>query len=155
MGCWFDRSGAGPVTLLGMTMIGAVLAGSIDSRWRLYLVYGVMMGLLGYATVYGPLSINAMRWFEHRRGLAVGLVAAGESIGGTIWPQVTCPGLLLRYGRCRAGRTGPAGGLRDRPSPNRTAADRQIGRIEQHRPGLKEARFSRRGRRRLRAGGRA
>ena len=90
MGYWFDRSGAGPVTLLGLTMIGvgAVLASSIDSRWQLYFIYGVMIGLLGYATIYGPLTINAMRWFEHRRGFAVGLVTAGEGIGGTIWPLV-------------------------------------------------------------------
>ena len=90
MGYWFDRSGAGPVTLLGLTMIGtgALLASSIDSRWQLYLVYGVMIGLLGYASIYGPLSINVMRWFEHRRGFAVGLVTAGEGIGGTIWPPV-------------------------------------------------------------------
>ena len=90
MGWWFDRSGAGPVTLLGLTMIGAgaMLVGSIDSRWQLYLVYGVMIGLLGYASIYGPLCINVMRWFEHRRGFAVGLVTAGEGIGGTIWPPV-------------------------------------------------------------------
>ena len=90
MGYWFDRSGAGPVTLLGLTMIGtgAALVSSIDSRWQLYFVYGVMIGLLGYASIYGPLSINVMRWFDHRRGFAVGLVTAGEGIGGTIWPPV-------------------------------------------------------------------
>ena len=90
MGYWFDRSGPGPVTLLGLTMIGtgAVLASSIDSRWQLYLVYGVMMGLLGYASIYGPLTVNVMRWYEHRRGFAVGVVTAGEGIGGTIWPPV-------------------------------------------------------------------
>ena len=90
MGYWFDRSGAGPVTLFGLAMIGAgaVLASSIDSRWQLYFIYGVMIGLLGYASIYGPLTINAMRWFEHRRGFAVGLVTAGEGIGGTIWPLV-------------------------------------------------------------------
>ena len=90
MGYWFDRSGAGPVTLLGLTMIGAgaVLVSSIDSRWQLYLVYGVMIGLLGYASIYGPLCINVMRWFEHRRGFAVGVVTAGEGIGGAIWPPV-------------------------------------------------------------------
>ena len=90
MGWWFDRSGAGPVTLLGLTMIGigAVLASSIGSPWQLHLVYGVMIGLLGYASIYGPLTVNAMRWFEHRRGFAVGLVTAGEGIGGTIWPPV-------------------------------------------------------------------
>ena len=47
-----------------------------------------MMGLLGYASIYGPLSINVMRWFEHRRGFAVGVVTAGEGIGGTIWPPM-------------------------------------------------------------------
>ena len=90
MGYWFDRSGAGPVTLLGLTMIGvgAMLASSIDTRWELYAVYGVMMGLFGYASIYGPLSVNVMRWFEHRPGFAVGLVTAGEGIGGTIWPPV-------------------------------------------------------------------
>ena len=90
MGWWFDRSGAGPVTLLGLTMIGAgaILVSGIDSRWQLYFVFGVMMGLLGYASIYGPLSINIMRWYEHRRGFAVGLVTAGEGIGGTLWPPV-------------------------------------------------------------------
>ena len=90
MGWWYDRSGAGPVTLLGLTMIGtgAMFAGSIDSRWQLYLVFGVMIGLLGSASIYGPLSINVMRWFRHRPGFAVGVVTAGEGIGGTLWPPV-------------------------------------------------------------------
>ena len=90
MGWWYDRSGAGPVTLLGLTMIGAgaMLVSSVDSRWQLYLVYGVMIGLLGYASIYGPLTINVMRWFRHRPGFAVGVVTAGEGLGGTIWPPV-------------------------------------------------------------------
>jgi len=90
MGWWYDRSGAGPVTLLGLTMIGAgaMLASAIDSRWQLYLVFGVMIGLLGSASIYGPLSINVMRWFRHRPGFAVGVVTAGEGIGGTVWPPV-------------------------------------------------------------------
>ena len=90
MGWWYDRSGAGPVTLLGLAMIGAgaMLVSAIDSRWQLYLVFGVMLGLLGYASIYGPLNINVMRWFRHRPGFAVGVVTAGEGIGGTIWPPV-------------------------------------------------------------------
>ena len=90
MGWWYDRSGAGPVTLLGLAMIGAgaMLVSAVDSRWQLYLVYGVMLGLLGYASIYGPLTINVMRWFRHRPGFAVGVVTAGEGIGGTLWPPV-------------------------------------------------------------------
>ena len=90
MGYWFDRSGPGPVTGLGMTMIGAgaVLAGMVTAQWQLYIIYGLMMGLLGHAAVVGPLAVNVMRWFEHRRGFAVGLLAAGQGIAGTVWPPV-------------------------------------------------------------------
>ena len=90
MGHWFDRSGAGPVTGLGMTMIGAgaVLAGMVTAQWQLYAIYGVMMGLLGQAAVIGPLVVNVMRWFEHRRGFAVGLLAAGQGLAGTFWPPI-------------------------------------------------------------------
>ena len=90
MGYWFDRSGPGPVTGLGMTMIGAgaVLAGMVTAQWQLYIIYGLMMGLLGHAAVVGPLAVNAMRWFEHRRGFAVGVLAAGQGLAGTVWPPI-------------------------------------------------------------------
>ena len=99
MGYWFDRSGAGPVTGLGMTMIGsgALLASTVSAQWQLYAIYGVMMGLLGHAAVVGPLVVNVMRWFEHRRGFAVGLLAAGQGVAGTLWPPV------FRYGNEHAG----------------------------------------------------
>ena len=61
---------------------GAVLAGSADSRWRLYLVFGVI-GLLGCASIHGPLSINVIRWSERRSGFAVGLVTAGSAAGAS------------------------------------------------------------------------
>ena len=90
MGYWFDRSGAGPVTGLGMSMIGvgALLASMFEAQWQLYAIYGIMMGLLGQASVIGPLVVNVMRWFEHRRGFAVGLLAAGTGVAGTVWPPV-------------------------------------------------------------------
>ena len=90
MGYWFDRSGAGPVTGLGMSMIGvgALLASLVNAEWQLYAIYGVMMGLLGQAAVIGPLVVNVMRWFEHRRGFAVGLLAAGQGVAGTVWPPI-------------------------------------------------------------------
>ena len=90
MGQWYDRSGAGPVTLLGTVMIGsgAILAGWMQADWQLYLIYGVMMGLLGQATIYGPLVLNVMSWFEHRRGFAIGLITAGQGLGGAAWPPI-------------------------------------------------------------------
>ena len=90
MGHWFDRSGVGPVTLLGTIMIGsgAILGGMITAEWQLYVIYGLMMGLLGQATMYGPLMINVMHWFTRRRGFAVGVIGAGQSLAGAIWPPV-------------------------------------------------------------------
>lgn len=90
MGYWFDRSGVGPVTLLGTIMIGcgAILVGQIEAQWQLYVIYGVMMGFLGQATMFGPLMVNVMRWFAHRRGFAVGMVAAGQSVAGALWPPI-------------------------------------------------------------------
>ena len=90
MGYWYDRSGVGPVTLLGIVMIGsgAIFGSMIGAEWELYLIYGVMMGLFGQAAIFAPLVINVMRWFEHRRAFAVGLVTAGQSIAGVIWPPI-------------------------------------------------------------------
>ena len=90
MGYWYDRSGAGPVTLVGAVMMGmgAILASMIDAQWQLYLIYGVMMGFLGQATIYGPLVVNVMTWFEDRRGFAIGLITAGQGIAGAIWPPM-------------------------------------------------------------------
>ena len=93
MGHWYDRSGAGPVTCLGAVMMGsgAILSSMIDAQWQLYLIYGLMMGFLGQATVFGPLVVNVMTWFEDRRGFAVGLITAGQGVAGAIWPP------LFRY----------------------------------------------------------
>ena len=90
MGYWMDRRGAlGPV-LLGALMIGsgAILNSWITMEWQLYVIYGVMLGLFGQSTLYTPLMTNAMLWFRHRRGMAIGVVACGQSLAGVVWPPV-------------------------------------------------------------------
>ena len=90
MAHWADRRGAAPVALLGACMMGAgaVLTSMIDAEWQLYVIYAVMMGFFGQATVVAPLMANVMRWFEDRRGFAVGVVSAGQSVAGVIWPPI-------------------------------------------------------------------
>jgi len=90
MGYWSDRRGAAPVVLLGASMmgVGAMLGSSISEPWHLYAIYGIMLGLLGQATMFGPLMVNVMQWFEERRGFAVGVVAAGQSLAGALWPPL-------------------------------------------------------------------
>lgn len=90
MGFWLDRRGIGGPSLLGATMIGsgAILASRIDTAWQLYVIYAVMMGFCGLATLYGPMIANITRWFDRGRGVALGIAASGQSIAGAIWPPI-------------------------------------------------------------------
>ena len=64
-----------------MLGVGAIGAASIGALWQLYVTTGVLMGIgsggLGLATG----SVIAARWFEARRGLAIGIAAGGMSAG--------------------------------------------------------------------------
>lgn len=90
MGYWMDRAGAAWPVMLGAVMMGtgAMLVRSVGSEWELYLIYGVMLGLFGQATLYTPLMTNVMLWFADRRGMALGVVASGQSVAGVLWPPV-------------------------------------------------------------------
>lgn len=90
MGWLLDRSGMGLPALLGTVMIGAgaILTSMISSPWELYVIYGGMLGFLGRATLFSPLTANITRWFEHNRGRAVGIVGSGQAISGAVWPPV-------------------------------------------------------------------
>ena len=93
MGYWLDRHGmAGPATIAGVMIgLGAIATTFVTSEWQFYLVWGVLMGLLGQSTLFTPLIANVMRWFDVRRGAAVGFVASGQSLAGVLWPP------LFRY----------------------------------------------------------
>ena len=47
-----------------------------------------MIGLLGTAAMFAPLMANITRWFDRNRGMAVGLVASGQSLAGFLWPPI-------------------------------------------------------------------
>jgi len=93
MGIWMDRRGMGRPALVAALMVsaGTFMASRVQSEWDLYLVYGVMLGLLGQGALFSPLMANIIRWFEHKRGTAVGVVASGQSLAGAMWPP------LIRY----------------------------------------------------------
>jgi predicted MFS family arabinose efflux permease len=87
------------VTLLavGLLGVGAIGAAAIQALWQAYLTTGILMGIgsggLGLATG----SVVAARWFESRRGLAIGVAAGGMSAGQlVIIPVATV--LMLWFG---------------------------------------------------------
>ena len=94
MGWLADRFGIFRPALVGSVMVGlgAVAAGQAQGALALLLAHGVLMGLLGNSTVFTPLLTNATRWFDRRRGIAVSLVASGQSLAGFLWPP------LFRWG---------------------------------------------------------
>ena len=90
MGYLLDRYGMGLPALSGAIMIGlgAILTSVVSEPWQLYLIYGVMMGFLGRAALFSPLTANITRWFEHKKSTAVGIVGSGQALSGAVWPPI-------------------------------------------------------------------
>ncbi len=90
MGYLLDRTDMGKPALVGAAMIGGgmLTVSVIDAAWQLQLIYGVMIGAFGVGSLSAPLMANIIRWFEHRRGMAVGVVASGQALAGIIWPPI-------------------------------------------------------------------
>lgn len=90
MGWWADRRGMGGPALTSGIMVGLglLLAGRVTEIWQLLAVNALIVGMLGTGGVFAPMLTNTTRWFDRRRGLAVAIVATGQSAAGAIWPPV-------------------------------------------------------------------
>jgi OFA family oxalate/formate antiporter-like MFS transporter len=82
---WFaDRFGPKPMVMLGGVLIGAgwivnAHAGTIGN-----LLTGEILSGIGAGLVYGTMVGIAVKWFPDKRGLAVGLTAAGFGAGAAL-----------------------------------------------------------------------
>jgi len=87
MGWWSDRVGIAIPVAFGIIMsaIGSMLAGTSQGIFMFLMAHGVFFGLLGNSAFFVPLLTNITHWFDIRRGLAVGIVATGQSLAGTLW----------------------------------------------------------------------
>ena len=85
-GYFVDRLGIRKLMAFGSICIGLgwVLGGTIaKSPFDLYIYYGVVAGT-GAGIIYISCVANAVKWFPDRRGLAVGLTAAGFGGGAAL-----------------------------------------------------------------------
>lgn len=85
-GYFVDKLGIRKLMTLGAICIalGWVLGGTIArGPFDLYLYYGVIAGT-GAGIIYISCVANAVKWFPDRRGLAVGLTAAGFGGGAAL-----------------------------------------------------------------------
>ena len=88
-----DRHGGRGLTLIGAAMAaGALLAlAEITELWQWYVLRA---GVLSVAVAFaGTLVVHAVlsKWFERRRGRAIGIAALGLSAAGVITPNLLTP----------------------------------------------------------------
>lgn len=60
--------------------MGLFMSSKTNAVWQLYVYYGLLLGF-GIAGIWTPLIMAVTRWFIHRRGIALGIMAAGVGIG--------------------------------------------------------------------------
>ena len=97
-GVVIDRIGARSVILAGVGLIGVslLLMGSMTKFWHYELL--CIMEVLGYVLA-GPIGNQVLvaRWFEVRRGRAMGYVYLGLGLGGVVSP-LFCNSLIRNLG---------------------------------------------------------
>ena len=93
-----DKLGPRLVISVGGLLIAAGLLGSSRATepWHLFFWYGIVAAF-GMSTAYIPCNITVARWFERRRGLAVGLSSSGSSCGIFLVPLLAVT-LLTQFG---------------------------------------------------------
>jgi MFS family permease len=92
MGLVSDRINTRAVCIFGAMVIGLGFALlSIQESLMGFLLLHFAMGALGCACLYTPVIAATGLWFEQRRGLAIGLVTAGGTMGQGITPLLLQP----------------------------------------------------------------
>ena len=79
-----DRFGPRPLVMVGAILVAAAWIINSKAATLAELYTGGAIGGMGAGLVYGTCIGNAVKWFEHQRGLAAGLTAAGFGAGAAI-----------------------------------------------------------------------
>jgi len=93
-----DRLGPRFVLTVGGCLLGAglMLVSRVHVLWHLYVVFG-LIAAVGMSAAYVPCNATVVRWFMHKRGLALSITSSGASFGMFIFPPLTT-GLIAAYG---------------------------------------------------------
>ena len=88
MGRMADRYGIRLPVVIGTVMLalGYFAAANTTSFWQFMLAQSLLIGALGTSVTFAPLVADASLWFLKRRGIAIGIVASGNYLAGTVWP---------------------------------------------------------------------
>jgi MFS family permease len=85
------------VVALGLISCGFILSLGMTTLWQLMLLWGVVIGLGTGLTAMVLAATVATRWFNKRRGLVVGLLAASSATGQLVFLPAIAQ-LTMYYG---------------------------------------------------------
>jgi len=68
-------------------VVATMLAAECKEYWQFLICQGILTGF-ACGMIFCPMHAIVAHWFKKRRSLAVGLITAGASLGGTIIPIV-------------------------------------------------------------------
>ncbi|KAI0445802.1 major facilitator superfamily domain-containing protein [Xylaria telfairii] len=87
VGILFDRYGPRPLLIGGtlLHVLGLMLASLAKTYYQFILTQGVLSAI-GVACIYSPAVACVSTWFAKKRGIAMGIMVTGSSVGGVIFP---------------------------------------------------------------------
>ena len=96
---FMNRFGVRRVIIVAMALIAGGLLTSLAMKqvWQLVLLWGVVVGIGTGLTAMVLAATVATRWFNHRRGLVMGMLAASNATGQLVFLPLIAE-LTTRYG---------------------------------------------------------
>lgn len=90
LGFVIDRHGARRLLLLatGLVVVGLLGVSQLPTALGVTLSYGVVAAV-GFGIIFVVSYVTPVRWFDRRRGLAVGIATAGAGIGTFVVPPIS------------------------------------------------------------------
>ncbi|KAB8298722.1 hypothetical protein EYC80_000897 [Monilinia laxa] len=93
-----DKYGPKPLVYGGsiVMLVSLFMTSLCQEYYQLFLAQGLLLGI-GIASALLPAFTTAAQYFSKYRGLAMGIVVSGSSLGGVIWP-IALNKLLIEVG---------------------------------------------------------
>ncbi|KAK0734262.1 major facilitator superfamily domain-containing protein [Lasiosphaeria miniovina] len=87
VGFLFDKYGPTPLILVGtfLHVFGLMMASLATEYYQFLLAQGVCSAI-GLSFLYSPAIATIATWFNKKRGLAMGIMVTGSSLGGVVFP---------------------------------------------------------------------
>ncbi|KAL7938906.1 major facilitator superfamily domain-containing protein [Trichoderma chlorosporum] len=85
----FDKYGSRALMFSGtaVCLLSFICSSFATQFYQYLLAQGILLGV-GNALLFYPATGAISEWFNHKRGLALGIALSGSSVGGIFWPII-------------------------------------------------------------------